>query len=184
MWSWVSSFILLSCVSKISGLISDNVVKQHKGDKYSIERYLVFFYLQILHTFLTEKLALCALDKSKLLMADGNWKPTLSFERESGIGEHENLCKILWTMHIPRAQDHQSKNKNIFKEFSMNRKCGPFVQTLLKNIRPQHQVLKPNMGPFRSPGGKVGLAKRAELWNWMPAYIFCSFFFSILCCTG
>lgn len=48
-------------------------------------------------------------------------------------------------MHIPRAQDHQSKNKNIFKEFSMNQKYGAFVQTLLKIIRPQHQVLKPKM---------------------------------------
>lgn len=114
----------------------DEVVKQHKGDKYSTERYfcLVFLYLQIPHTLLIEKRVLCVLDKLQHLIADGNWKPTFSFERESGIGGCENLCKILWTMHIPRAQVHQSKNKNIFKEFTMNCKYGPFVQTLLKKL--------------------------------------------------
>lgn len=163
----------------------EKVVKQHKGDKYSTERYfcLVFLYLQIPHMLSIEKLVLCVLDKSQHLIADGNWKPTSSFEQESGIGGCENLYKILWTMHIPRAQVHKSKNKNIFKEFTINWKYGPFVQKLLKIMRPQHQVLKPNMGPFRSPGGKAGPAKRAELWNWMPASFFYSPF-SILHCTG
>lgn len=131
----------------------DEVVKQHKGDKYSTERYfcLVFLYLQIPHTLLIEKLVLCVLDKSQHLIADGNWKPTFSFERESGIGGCENLCKILWIMHIPRAQVHQSKNKNIFKEFTMNWKYRPFVQTLLKNYETSTSGSETQHGTFQKP---------------------------------
>lgn len=160
----------------------DEVVKQHKGDKYSTERYfcLVFLYLQIPHMLSIEKLVLCVLDKSQHLIADGNWKPTFSFEQESGIGGCENLCKILWTMHTPTAQVHKSKNKNIFKEFTMNWKYGPFVQTLLKIMRPQHQVWNPTWDLSEALVAKLARKKSWTLELNACLLLLFSFFYSPL----